>query len=82
MGLAARSSSSTGLAAAGEVMDIENGASQAESVSPSSIELFCICIHCPYDLLDELARRVKMEVIVEVCVWCSDCCQTRREQAL
>jgi len=33
--------------------------------APSSLEL-CICLHSPYGALNELARRVKMEVIVEV----------------
>lgn len=50
---------------AAEKMDIE-GQTAEQPAPPSSMELFCICIHCPYDMLDELARRVKMEVIVEV----------------
>ncbi|KAF5838289.1 hypothetical protein DUNSADRAFT_3085 [Dunaliella salina] len=52
------------------MVDIEGGggagALQAEPApSQTSIELLCIYVHCPYDIVDELARRIKMEVIVE-----------------
>lgn len=67
MGLASRSSSSNlaNMSAERAMTDVEAAQASSEPAS-SHLDLLCVCIHCPYDLLSEMWRRIKMEVVVEV----------------